>query len=154
VFPTAGNDCWLAVTVRDESQLEKLAGVTGGSDEDSLRTWLATRNHLSAADALQAVGIAAAPVMANWELFADNHLNDRGAYVPVRHAVAGTRMFPGHAWRFEKTPAAVYRAAPMFAEHNVEVFAELLGLDEPAVRALAAEGVIGFEPMYAAGPAL
>ena len=64
----------------------------------------------------------------------DNHLNDRGAFVPVRHATAGTRRFPGHAWRFEKTPGAVYRAAPMFAEHDFDVFHELLGLDDEAIR--------------------
>lgn len=153
-FPAAGTDCWLAVTIRDEADLAKLAGVTGGRDEEALRRWLSVRNHLTAADELQAAGIAAAPVMANWELFADNHLNDRGAFVPVRHATAGTRRFPGHAWRFEKTPAAVYRAAPMFAEHDFEVFHELLGLDEAAIQALADEGVTGFAPVYAAGPTL
>ena len=153
-FPTAGNDCWLALTVRDEADAERLAAVVGGHGEEPLRKWLLTRNHLTAADLLQAAGIPAAPVMANWELFSDNHLNDRGYFVPIRHAVAGTRMFPGHAWRFEKTPAAVFRAAPMFAEHNFEVFEGLLGLNEEAVWKLAEDGVTGFEPIYAAGPAL
>lgn len=153
-FPTAGKDCWLAITVRDDADLSRLAAVTGGKGEDALRAWLASRNHLSAAAELQRAGLAAAPVMANWELFSDNHLNDRGYFVPVRHALAGTRMFPGFAWRFEKTPAAINRAAPMFAEHNREVFAERLAISGPDFDALVAQGVTGDHPIYAAGPAL
>lgn len=153
-FPAAGKDCWLAVTIRDNAELARLATITGGAGEDALRAWLMTRNHLVAADELQRAGLAAAPVMANWELFADNHLNDRGYFVPVRHALAGTRMFPGFAWRFDKTPATIRRAAPMFAEHNGEVFSELLGISGDALSALVAEGITGDRPIYAGGPAL
>ncbi len=49
-FPTAGNDCWLALTVRDEADAERLAAVTGGHGEEALRKWLLVRNHLTAAD--------------------------------------------------------------------------------------------------------
>ena len=72
----------------------------------------------------------------------------------VRRALAGTRMFPGFAWRFDKTPATIRRAAPMFAEHNGEVFSELLGISGDALSALVAEGITGDRPIYAGGPAL
>jgi len=153
-FPTAGKDCWLAVTCRDEEDLARLESVTGTRNGDGLQAWLATRDHVTAANLLQAAGIPAAPVLANWELFADNHLNDRGYFVPIRHDVAGTYSFPGHAWRFSATPAAVYRAAPMFAEHNAEVFGGLLGIEGAALEELVAEGVTGDHPIFAAGPAL
>ena len=92
--------------------------------------------------------------MMNWEIVSDNHLNDRDYFVPVRHATAGTFSFPGFAFNFEKTPLSIRNAAPAFAEHNLEVFGELLGCSESDVQDLAAEGVTGFAPIYAAGPAL
>lgn len=154
VYPAAGTDCWVAITCRDDADLQRLHGLTGGPGEEVLRTWLAARNHLAAAADLQAAGIPAAPVMMNWELFIDNHLNDRGFFVPVRHAVAGTHAFPGHPWRFEKTPASVRMAAPTFGEHNSEVLRSLAGLTEEQVAELYAFGVTGDHPIYAAGPAL
>ncbi len=154
VYPTAGNDCWLAVTCRDQDDLDRLATVVGAPGEDALRAWLATRNHLTASEELQATGIPAAPVMMNWELFTDNHLNDRGYFVPVRHRVAGTHHFPGHPWRFEKTPASVRMAAPTFAEHNAEVFTTVAGLSEAQLAALYEARITGDRPIYAAGPAL
>ena len=154
VYPAAGTDCWVAITCRDDADLARLQSLTGGPREDALRSWLAARNHLAAAAELQAAGVPAAPVMMNWELFIDNHLNDRGFFVPVRHEAAGTHSFPGHPWRFEKTPASVRMAAPMFGEHNTEVLTSLAGLPESAVAELHALGVTGAHPVYAAGPAL
>ena len=153
-FPTFGRDCWIAITLRERRDREALTRLTGADTEEALLAWLATRNHLTAADELQAAGLPAAPVMMNWELLADNHLNDRGFFVPIRHEAAGTRPFPGFAWRFEKTPLAVRNAAPMFAEHNSEVFGGLLGIEGDAFEQLVAEGVTGDHPIYAAGPAL
>ena len=153
IYSTAGRDCWIAITCRDAEDLAKLATVVGAESDDALRAWLATRNHLTAADLLQAAGVPAAPVMANWELFTDNHLNDRGFFVDVRHAAAGTHRFPGHPWRFSATPAAVYRAAPMFAEHNDEVFGAA-GLSPEEIRALYDEGITSDHPIFAAGPTL
>ena len=153
-YPTFGRDCWIATTIRDERDRDALAGVCGEASDDAVRAWLSTRNHLSAADELQAAGIPAAPVMMNWEIVADNHLNDRGYFVPIRHPVAGTRPFPGFAWRFEKTPAAVYRPAPTFGEYNAEIFAGLLGLSEAEIEQLKAEGITGDGPIYAGGPTL
>ncbi len=153
-YPAAGKDCWLAVTVRDAADSAAVDRVTGGVGEDGLRAWLATRDHESAAGALQAAGVPAAPVMQNWEIIADNHLNDRGYFVNVRHPEAGTRPYPGFAWRFSATPATVRHGAPVFAEHNREVFAELLGIEGAAYDALVAEGVTGESPVFAAGSAL
>jgi crotonobetainyl-CoA:carnitine CoA-transferase CaiB-like acyl-CoA transferase len=154
VYPTAGNDCWLAVTCRDQADLDRLAAMTGAPTRDALCEWLKTRNHLTAAEELQRAGIPAAPVMMNWELVTDNHLNDRGYFVPVRHRVAGTHTFPGHPWRFEKTPASVRTAAPTFGEHNATVFTGVAGLSQPEVAALYELGITGDHPIYAAGPAL
>ncbi len=174
VYPTAGRDCWLALTVRDGRDFAGVCEVIGREEmardpglatvdgrrarsaeiDAAIRAWAAARDHISAAEALQAKGVPAAPVMPNWEIVTDNHLNDRGFFVKVRGETVGTFPFPGFPWRFEQTPAAVRMAAPRFGEHNTEVFRALLGLSEAEVAALYADGVTSDAPIYAAGPGL
>lgn len=174
VYPSAGTDCWLALTVRDAAEWRALCRVIGRPDlagepglesvegrrarqteiDEAIAAWSRTLDHLAAAEALQRAGVPAAPVMANWELVCDNHLNDRGFFVQVRHPKAGTHLFPGFPWRFERTPAAIRRPAPLFAEHDRDVFVGLLGMSEEAIAALYREGVTGDVPIYAQGPTL
>ena len=171
VYRCAGEDHWLALTVRDGREFAALAEAVGApalaaepwaatvaerrahadAIDAVIGAWAADRGVDAAAEALQAAGLAAAPVMANWRIVSDNHLHDRDFFVRVRHSVAGTHLFPGFPWRFSETPAAIARAAPLFAQHNQEVFADLLGMDEAAIAALHAAGATHDEPRYAAG---
>lgn len=160
VYPTAGKDCWLAVTITGGLALARaigqpeLKGASRAQIDAAIRAWAAAIDHNEAAERLQAAGIPAAPVMANWEIFSDNHLNDRDFFVRIRHAKAGTFWFPGFPWRFEATPTSVRMAAPLFAEHNGEVFTQLLGLSESAVAQLYSEGVASPHPVYGNGPSI
>jgi crotonobetainyl-CoA:carnitine CoA-transferase CaiB-like acyl-CoA transferase len=174
VYPTFGKDCWLALTVRDEQDWAALCAVIGRQEwaadpalrtaegrracqseiDAAIRDWAATRDHIDAANALQAAGVPAAPVMPNWQIVSDNHLNDRGFFVKTRHPEAGTFPYPGFPWRFEKTPAQVRMHAPLFAEHNVPVFEDLLGLSDSEIEALYRAEVTSDHPIYAAGPSL
>jgi len=107
VYPTIGRDSWLALTVRDAQDWRALCRVIGQPGLLGLETpaqrearreeidaaisaWAATIDHNEAAEQLQAAGVPAAPVMANWEIVSDNHLNDRDFFVRVRHEEAGT----------------------------------------------------------------
>lgn len=169
VYRAMGRDCWLALTVRDAADWRALCDVISqpalaalvtfeqrserqAEVDAAIGAWAAGFDHNEAAARLQAAGVPAAPVMANWEIVSDNHLNDRDFFVRVRHEEAGTLPYPGFPWRFERTPAAVWRAAPMFAEHNTEVFRDLLGLSAPQVAALYQDGVTADEPIYAGAP--
>ncbi len=174
VYPCAGEDHWLALTVRDERDFAALADVIGApaliadganatveerraaasAIDAAITAWTREQTMPAAAAALQAVGVPAAPVMPNWLIVSDNHLNDRGYFVKVRHPVAGTHAFPGFPWRFERTPAAISRPAPLFAEHNHEVFADLLGMSENEIARLYDAGVTHDAPQYASGPSL
>lgn len=175
VYPTAGTDCWLALTVRNQADWRALCDVIARPDlaedaafatpegrrghsakiDEAIRAWSMKVDHDVAANVLQAAGVPAAPVMKNWEIFTDNHLNDREFFVRTRHAIAGTHSLPGFPYRLEKTPASIQRAAPMFAEHNHAVFEDLLDLSREEVQALYAEGITADAPIYAtAGPGL
>ena len=165
VYPSAGTDCWLAVSVPGGETFDALCGVIGkpewkGKDlpwrresapaiDAAIAEWSRQFDHVNGARALQAAGIPAAPVLANWEIASDNHLHDRGFFVQVRHESAGTHFFPGFPWRFEGTPVSLRRAAPRFAEHNAEVLSEVLGYDAAAITRLYDEGVTGDDPVYA-----
>ncbi|MFN0095743.1 MAG: CoA transferase [Dehalococcoidia bacterium] len=171
VYPSFGKDCWLALTVRDNRDWGALCGVFGRPQwaadsrfatadgrraasaeiDAAIRAWSATLDHNHAAAALQAAGVPAAPVMANWEIVTDNHLNDRDFFVRIRHPEAGTFPFPGYPWRFEKTPPPPAFHAPRFAEHNRDVFAGLLGLSDAAIADLYAKGITADAPVYGGG---
>ena len=174
VYPCAGEDNWLALTVRDERDFAALANVIGASElaanpdlstvagrraasaeiDAAIAAWSREQTVPAAAASLQEVGVPAAPVMPNWMIVSDNHLNDRDYFVKVRHPVAGTHPSPGFPWCFEQTPGAIVRAAPLFAEHNRAVFTELLGMSDAEIDALYAAGATNDAPEYAAGPSL
>ncbi len=168
VYRTLGDDCWLALTVRDDQEWHALCKVMEREDllwdgscadlagrqanhdriDEAVAAWALTTDHNHAAESLQAAGIAAAPVMANWEIVSDNHLNSRDYFVRIAHPEAGTHWWPGFAWRFERTPATIRRPAPMFGEHNREILQGVLGLGDAAIAALYEAGVTGDAPIY------
>ncbi len=165
-YPCAGNDSWLVLTVRDEAEWQGLCRVLGRTDlasdpdlgtaagrraahdalDDAISAWSRGLDHYEAARRLQAEGVPAAPVLANWELLSDPHIFARGFYVPVPHREVGVLPFPGMPWHFSDTPGAVRFGAPCFAEHNGLVFREILGLPEEEIEKLYAEGVTADEP--------
>lgn len=165
VYPSAGTDCWLAVTVPDDATWDALCEAIAkpewngkdlawrrqnASDIDAaIAAWSRELDHMNGARKLQEAGIPASPVLANWEIASDNHLHDRGFFVPVRHESAGTHFFPGFPWRFEKTPVRIRRAAPRFAEHNHDVLRDIAGYAEDEIARLYDEDVTGDDPIYA-----
>jgi crotonobetainyl-CoA:carnitine CoA-transferase CaiB-like acyl-CoA transferase len=175
VYGTIGQDAWVAVCVRTEEEWRALATVVERPEwsiepqfqtaagrqtchdeiDEAIAAWAATRDHNEAARELQAAGVPAAPVMANWEMLSDLHLDERGFYVRIRHPEVGALPFPGMAWKFSKTPGQVRRPAPLFAEHNRLVYEEILGLDPARVKELEKSGIAGTHPdaaFYRAAP--
>jgi crotonobetainyl-CoA:carnitine CoA-transferase CaiB-like acyl-CoA transferase len=61
----------------------------------------------------------------------------------IEHAGVGRIPNIGSPWRFSETPVADPRAAPRVGEHTEAVLRNLLGMDEAAIAALAAQGAFG-----------
>lgn len=165
-YRTIGDDAWVALTVRNDDDWRALATVLDRPDwiiepqfqsaegraecldeiDDVIRAWAVGRDHRRAAEELQAAGVPAGPVMANWELLSDPHLADREFYVPINHPEVGVLPFPGMPWKLSRTPGTIRRPAPLFAQHNREVYGGLLGMSEAEIDDLEASGIASPEP--------
>jgi crotonobetainyl-CoA:carnitine CoA-transferase CaiB-like acyl-CoA transferase len=166
VYASAGENSWVAVSVDSDEAFEALCRVIGRPElsrderfadvvsrhcrqdelDEVVSAWTQERSHREAANALQAAGIAAAPVLRLPELPDDPHLTERAFFEEVTHREAGTWPLDGPAWRFDLTPAHTRLPAPCFAEHNDYVLQGLLGLSEEDVAELERKGVVAREP--------
>ena len=160
-----GTDNWVAITVRsfdewnrvalligrpdlaDDPSLRELSGRHARHDEldAAISAWTAGLEQYEVAHALQALGVAAGPVLANWQIMADPHIHHRAMYETIVHPVVGAYPTTTWPWRFDRTPARLERPAPLFAEHNREILGEA-GLDDEAIAALYASGTTADEP--------
>lgn len=161
VFPAAGDDQWLVVTVRGDADWRALAGVVDTLDatldraarlarraeiEAALGAWTATRSAGDAAAQLQRAGIPAGPMLRVPELPTHPYFRARGLFRETRHANLPDPFVTEamHA-RFERTAPPPEYPAPMPGEQTAEVMRDWLGLTGPEVADLAARGIL--EPL-------
>jgi len=157
VYPAAGDDRWVAVSVTDEAQWHALTRLVelpcpGGdlatrrAHEDeidaALAAWTGRHDAHKLAEALQAEGIAAAVVATGQDLVeADEQLAARGFYPVLDHPLTGPVRHEGIVARLTATPGELDRPAPLLGQHTDEVLRELLGLSDEELATLTAEGV-------------
>ncbi|WP_216896870.1 CaiB/BaiF CoA-transferase family protein [Nocardia alni] len=153
VYPCAGQDRWIAISVRTEAQWQVLRGLAGlpsppdrRAAEDAidaaLAAWTCGQDAHELATRLQAVGVPAASVATGRDLVeADEHLAARGFYPVLDHPIAGPVRHEGIVPRLSATPGALTAPAPLLGQDTAAVLRELLGLDEKHVAALEADGV-------------
>jgi crotonobetainyl-CoA:carnitine CoA-transferase CaiB-like acyl-CoA transferase len=165
MYPCAGKDAWVAITVRDDEEWRAFAGVTGvgGNDAVALGTvagrqaahnaidtaiagWTRRRDPWTVTATLQAAGIAAFPVLTNADLVNDPHLRARGFFRTIAHPEVGPREFPGFPIRFEPELPIAYRPAPGLGEHNRAVLEALAGMTPREVNILERAGVVADRP--------
>ncbi|MER6530575.1 CoA transferase [Streptomyces sp. NPDC001508] len=157
VYPAAGDDRWVAVSVTDEVQWRALTGLValpcrdGGlaarrAHEDAIDTalaaWTRTTDAWELAALLQAKGVPAAVVATGQDLVeSDEQLAARGFYPVLEHPLAGPVRHEGIVLRLAATPGALTAPAPLLGRHTRQVLHELLGLGADELDVLAAKGV-------------
>ncbi|OBB01182.1 acyl-CoA transferase [Mycobacteriaceae bacterium 1482268.1] len=146
IYRCAGEDSWVAVTVRHERDRTALAGVIGDSGAD-IGEWLSTQNAHVAVERLAAVGIPAAVVISP-SLVTDNpQLVHRGFFERLVHPRTGEGLYPCPPFaRLDGAERWLYRPPPTLGQHNTEVLTQRCGLTEADLKRLAADGVIGTRP--------
>jgi crotonobetainyl-CoA:carnitine CoA-transferase CaiB-like acyl-CoA transferase len=143
--PCAAPDTWLALAVDSDAAWRALAGAIGRPElaadpglatlagrksredelEAALAAWAAGQDARAAAEALQAAGVAAAPVVPTHELFPDPHLQDCGYWAVQERRYVGVHFTPNSPFRHDGERLAIVRPAPTLGEHTAEVLAEL-----------------------------
>jgi crotonobetainyl-CoA:carnitine CoA-transferase CaiB-like acyl-CoA transferase len=169
VYPAAGKDNWVTISVTDDAQWAALAHAIGrpelARDEryreaaqrrtrreeiDALvRAWTAARPAWETTRVLQAAGVPAGPVLDCRDLLLDPHLRARGFYEYVEHwQPMGVRPLIGRPYVFRNTPLRIRKAAPRYGEDNSYVLRELLRLDEAQIASLYESVITSDRPAF------
>jgi crotonobetainyl-CoA:carnitine CoA-transferase CaiB-like acyl-CoA transferase len=145
VVRCAGDDAWLAVAIDDDQSWQglcralectdlgadaSLASLAGRKSREAdlervISSWAASLPPQAAAEALQSEGVAAAPVLASHDLFADPHLAECDFWVLQDRRYLGPHFTPHAPIRYDGSRPDVVRPAPVLGEHTDEVLAEL-----------------------------
>ena len=138
VLPAAGEDRWIALTITDESQWQRLQRLTGGA---ALEEWSASHEEWALVEQLQQHGIAAGVVQDMEDLVErDAGLRERGALVRLDHPLLGAFGHVRTPLSFSGDELRPYRA-PLIGEHNREI-AALAGLPPERIAELHSLGVL------------
>jgi crotonobetainyl-CoA:carnitine CoA-transferase CaiB-like acyl-CoA transferase len=138
VYPAAGEDRWVAITLHSDAEAERLAELAGTND---IAQWTAARNDRDIVDVLQAEGIAAAVVQDIEDLVEhDPMIAVRGALVELQHPLLGAFGHMRTPLNLSATPVHPFRA-PSLGEHCRQVACDIGGLGEAEFDALDAEGL-------------
>jgi crotonobetainyl-CoA:carnitine CoA-transferase CaiB-like acyl-CoA transferase len=166
MYRCRGKDRWVAIACRDDRDWSELAGLLGleadarfGSLETrldgreeldaALSAWTAKRSAEEAMHLLQERGVPAGVVMNGRDLFKNEHLRERGFFLPLERAEVGAKHYPSQPFRLSGLPLAAERPAPLLGQHNAEVLGGLLGLSADELADLEAADVIGTLPLAA-----
>jgi crotonobetainyl-CoA:carnitine CoA-transferase CaiB-like acyl-CoA transferase len=173
VYRCAGDDNWLALSVRDDAEWaafckaaghpewaadERFADVVGRFRhhdllDELISGWTADKDHIEAMHLLQRAGVCAAAVLNPKEVLLDPHLRERGFWDYVEHPDVGRKPVPRQlgalfsAFETKGRHAACARGpAPKLGEHNREVLQGLLGMTDEEIASLEERNVIGDTP--------
>jgi len=102
---------------------------------------LKTKSSAAWLERLRANQVPSAPVLSREEMLHNAQVVANQIIVESEHPHAGPMRQPRPATRFERTPAALSRFAPLLGEHTDEVLAEA-GVGSGELAALRAQGVI------------
>jgi crotonobetainyl-CoA:carnitine CoA-transferase CaiB-like acyl-CoA transferase len=169
LFPAAGTQRWVGVSVADEAQWAALARITGSSHwledprlEDragrqaqadlldrAVGAWIGMLSAEDAVDQLLAGGVPAAVLGDARFMHEHPHLAGRGAYELTDLPHVGEIALPTLPFRRLDQPRWLTRRPPLLGEHNEEVLRGELGLDDDAMRMLAEKHIIGTAPVGA-----
>lgn len=167
VYPSLGDDRWVAIAVESDAQWRALAVAVGHpaladdpryatelarhaaqDDLDSLiAAWTAQRSHLDAMHELQAAGVPAGAVLDVAEVHADPQLRHRETLTWVDHSEAGRFPHTRTAWRSRRGHHGVTGPAPVFGEGTEYVARTLAGLTAPELATLEADETVARAPL-------
>jgi crotonobetainyl-CoA:carnitine CoA-transferase CaiB-like acyl-CoA transferase len=137
VFPAAGIDRWVAISLFDEADRQRLHAIAG----DNVAAWTSARADHEIAEHLQAAGIACGVVQDAEDMVDhDPQLIKRGALAVLDHPLLGPFGHIATPIIFSHDRFAPYRA-PGMGEHCHEIASTLCGLSDARIAELEEAGV-------------
>ena len=160
LYPCAGVERWVALSVSSDEQWQALRSTLGWDDDPELATfagrhhrhdelderlsaWAAGLDPDDAADQLRAAGV---PAVAAWDpRIVSRHpqVEARRLFEQVAHKAVGEHPVPGLPFRWTGIERWNRTASPLLGEHNEDVLSRLLGLTDAEIEDLRSAGVIG-----------
>jgi crotonobetainyl-CoA:carnitine CoA-transferase CaiB-like acyl-CoA transferase len=156
VYPSAGDDRWVAVACRDDADWRSLAALLGRDDLAALTTaerlaradeldgivaaWTASRGPDEAAETAIAAGVPAHAVQNSGECMTDPQL--AGHFVTLPHPDHGTITVEGSRISLSDTPARVVGVPPLLGQDTVDVLLGHLGYDDARLGVLFAASAL------------
>ncbi|MGE0598973.1 MAG: CoA transferase [Dehalococcoidia bacterium] len=162
VFRCAGDDDWVAITVRDDQDWNSLVTLVSEEFglhaerfattaqrlanveelESSLTAWTSVTSSRDVMNALQSRGVPAGVVQNYTAVLEDEHLRDRGWFKLIEHPDMGSSRYNGFPWQFSRTPPRIHKAPPRVGEDSAEVLRNECGLSSERISELFAAGVV------------
>ena len=166
LYPTNGEDTWVAICCRTDREWEGLVSVMGGPQwataadlsteagrraregevDEGIRAWTATVSNDEATEACLAAGVPAGPMLTGRTMASDPHLEARGYLQHRQQPPIGGMIFEGGAFHATAMIAPDIFPAPGLGEHSREIAAERFGLDTDEIEKLVADGVLETDP--------
>jgi formyl-CoA transferase len=157
-----GDERWLGLSATSQSTFENLAKAMGMPElidrpgfkdnaarlenrqelNEELDAWLSDRTLDETLEQLIPAGGVVGPVYNAAQIVADPHYQAREDIVEIDDDELGRTRMLGIVPKFSETPGAVEHAGPRVGQHNAQVYAGWLSLDDEELAALAERGAI------------
>lgn len=163
VFPAAGDDEWVAVTVRDDNDWAALCSVTDRADllsdaslstaagrraqrervETAVAEWAAAHSPSEAMEKLQAAGVPAGAMLRATDMPEWGYFHRRNAFRVENHPYGKVPYVMENVQiHADGVVAPPLGPAPLLGEQTYRIARDLLGLDEPQIHDLVSRGVL------------
>lgn len=166
IYPSLGNDRWVAIAVTDLEAFRRLALLIGHPEwterkelfeldgrrrcsheiDEAINAWSRDRSPEVAAQHLQAAGVCAAPVIHTEDIVADGHFQEAGFFVDLERAFSGSQRQAGFAVLQDGERLGSRTPAPLLGEHSRDVLHDVIGLQEEKFNELVQSDIVAFEP--------
>lgn len=162
VYPSRGNDSWVAIGIFAEEEWRSLCRVAGHPEwaedprfctlearlehQDELDpligAWTGLHTNVEVAEWLQKAGVPASPVLDYPALALDPQLAARDFWLLADSRRFGKDLFTGVPIQLSDTPGHVERAGPALGEDNDYVLSEICGYSGAEIEALVEKDVV------------
>jgi crotonobetainyl-CoA:carnitine CoA-transferase CaiB-like acyl-CoA transferase len=169
-YRCAGEDRWVSITVHDDAAWQRLctamarpdlaadaryATATGRAQahdilDAEITRWTSAQEAETVASHLQALEIAAAPVLNARDMFEHPQYRARAFWEEVEQPASGRHAYRREPVRYDDRPVESRLPAPNLGQHTEMILRDLLALRPEEIERLTECGVIGTQPRGAA----